>query len=382
MERNNLFRWIGPAMGCSFLAPRSGSAACQYVDPQVSRADYVKWCYCIGGTPYDTGNVGCTPPVAGGGTVSIGDVGGAMVGSNWQETVTLNMAQMTGGLLGQSIQNLFWGNPARQQAEIEQARIAARLEQERLAAQAQEREKKHQILLGLLKGMESDEPFELKMDEPPEMSLKGDTPFFGAPGNPPPEEIDLELKGFDDPGGAPSQNPMVQLNRAAFLSRKAAEAVSPEDAKLLSESAFRATTGGRIDFKVPDKVEGVSVSPEDAAAFTAQQKDYLTARQKADEAQMRLAEAEFKKELAGRVRAEAERKWKDAQNQPPPLNAAAERDKLAEAKKLLEEAAELDRQVTQELQKAREAAQRAQRRFTRQEESAHAYVKGLAHAKK
>ena len=230
------------------------------------------------------------------------------------------------------------------------------------------------LSLRSLKGISSEEPLQLKRE----------TAFFGIPGNPPDGSAELQLKRIDSSDiVAINASPLVQLNSATFLSQKAAQAKSDEDAKLLSNAAFEVVVKGKVQLAIPPEVTGVPVSQAHIDKFSTMQKSLLSAQENLDKANGQLSQIEYAKRLAEQARKEAERRLKESQNMSQsvsvekPEEKKASDDKTAEAQKLLNEAIELDEKMAAELDKAVNNVNQAQLHYNDTEKETKNYLSEL-----
>lgn len=197
-------------------------------------------CYCGTVIPPPCSDAACK--------AACGYTGGGSSGSG-------SLGAAIGSAIGRSLVDWLFSAPDNSQRlqELEQQR---QLEQQREAELERLRQEQYQRLMGSLKGIETGSGFklkgvsdswglQLKLGESAAASSAGDLPF--------------KLKTGDETSGAPADSAIAQLQTASFLSQKAAEAQTPEDAKALADAAFQAAIGGKVPFETPQTATAAPV---------------------------------------------------------------------------------------------------------------------------
>lgn len=293
--------------------------------------EFAQQCYAQGGIPGMGAT--CTPQSGSGSSGGFSGYSGGGASSNQQ--LMMGLAGALGAAFADSLKTQEANQALARQQEIERAAV----EMARFQAEEQERmrqlEARHQKLLSSLKGGLGNTELGLKRMESGTLELKGGTAMFGESnatgtlkyGN---ETVGLALKMPDAPP-------------------------SP--------------TGKVVDVATMDKVW----------------QDYHQAADKAAQADLRRQQLEEEKKLAERIRKEAEKKYQEQQRQAASIlkdqpSKQAEDDKLAEAEKLLNQAMDLDRKATQDLDQAKQDLKQAKLDLDRTEKERAKAEKSLAQA--
>ena len=140
-----------------------------------------------------------------------------------------------------------------------------------------------------------------------------------------------------------------------------------------------------LTLKMPDAPPTPIGKLVDGATMDRVLQNYYQAADKAAEADARLRKLDDEKKLAERIRTEAEKKYREQQQQAAsiPKDQPAkqeEDDKLAEAEKLLNQATDLDNKATQDLDKAKQDVKQATLDLDRTEKERAKAEKSLAKA--
>ena len=300
-----------------------------------SAAEYkawLKWCAEQDGTANgDANNPVCMP-----GSSS------SSPGYNANEQAMLGLAGSIGSALGAAIRQGI--EESARQAEIDrmqrawetdQARIRAIEEQGRIA---EEQRRKNEALMASLKGSLGQTELAIKRVDTQELTLKSSSELFDQPANP---SGTLTLKSSSELFGQPG-NPSGTTQQEIPVAAGTPDIAAPDT-----------VTGGR------------AVNGDQVPAVRKAWDDYLAALQRKNEAEARLDQMERDRRLIERLRQEAEKNVKEQQTRvtlvspDQPAQRQEEDDKLAQAEKLLAEAAQLDEQASRDLADAKQNADRA-----------------------
>lgn len=283
-----------------------------------------------------------------------------------------NYAAMNAASIGAGIGGILRRNAARAKAKKEEAERQAEWERQEEARIAREMEAKWGAkkleLSGKLKGG-SDGRLTFKDPGLGDGPCRESTSNFGKPGSAAcgdvlsdSQHLGLSLKTVDEKS-SPATSAMAQLSRAVFLSIRADKADNEDDQRYLNDAAFRAAMGQPINF-LPnvEEVVGIPVGRQAVEDFEPIKQEYLESKAGAETARARLDEVKVERQVARQLRAEAETRVKELlaaapkpQASPKPGEPAVkkekkeepENDKLAEARKLLAEAVEMDEKMSQ-----------------------------------
>lgn len=293
-------------------------------------AEFAAQCRAQGGIP----GVGatCKPQSGGGSTGGSSGYSSSRSSSNQQ---ILGLANALGAAFADSLREQEASRAQARQQEMERAVI----EMARFQAEEQERmrqlEARHQKLLGSLKGGLGNTELGLKRMEPGTLELKSGTAMFG------------------------------QSNATGAL-------------KYGEE-----TTG--LTLKMPEAPPTPTGKVMDVATMDKVWQDYHQAADKAAQADLRRQQLEGEKQLAERIKKEAEKKYQELQQRATliPKDQPAkqeEDDKLAEAEKLLNQATDLDKQAAQDLSNAQQDLKQAKLDLDRTEKERTKAEKSLTQA--
>lgn len=290
-------------------------------------AEFAAQCRAQGGIPGFGAT--CKPQSSGGSSGGSGYSGGRS-SSNQQ---ILGLANALGTAFGESLRQQEADRAQARQQEMERAAE----EMARFQAAEQERmrqlEARHQKLLGSLKGGLGNTELGLKRMESGTLELKSGTAMFGQ------SNATGPLKYGEDTTGLTLKMP----------------------------EAPPTPTGKVVDMATMDKVW----------------QDYYQAADKTAQADLRRQQLEEEKQLAERIKKEAEKKYQEQQQQAAsiPKDQPAKQeadDKLAQAEKLLNQATDLDRKATQDLDQAKQDLKQAKLDLDRTERERTKAEKSLA----
>ncbi|NOS79305.1 MAG: hypothetical protein HOP35_15310 [Nitrospira sp.] len=294
-------------------------------------AEFAEQCRAQGGTPGMGAT--CTPKSSSGSSGGFSGYSGGGASSNQQ--LMMGLAGALGAAFADSLKTQEANQALARQQEMERAAV----EMARFQAEEQERmrqlEARHQKLLSSLKGGLGNTELGLKRMESGTLELKGGTAMFGE---------------------SNATGTLKYGNETAGLALKMPDAPPTP-------------TGKVVDMATMDKVW----------------QDYHQAADKAAQADLRRLQLEEEKKLAERIRKEAEKKYQEQQRQAASIpkdqpSKQAEDDKLAEAEKLLNQAMDLDRKATQDLDQAKQDLKQAKLDLDRTEKDRAKAEKSLAQA--
>jgi hypothetical protein len=244
-----------------------------------------------------------------------------------QEEAAKALGQAIGAELGKALNEAIFGNPEQEAARRAQADRA-----EALWRQAEEARKNR--LLAEMQGMENTD-----------LSLMMDSDSSG--------ELAL-MTGDDAPRRAPgARNPgsaLHDLNRASWISQQAWKAESLEQAVEMGDAAFQAAVGGVVDVVVPQNVIAAPATPVRQNEFESLRRRYFESRDAAFKDGDSLVGLEYQREVAARLRADAEKKITELEK------AGANAEQLVKARKLRDDSRNLEKQVNGRIQRAVEDA--------------------------
>lgn len=293
--------------------------------------EFAAYCRAQGGIPGMGAT--CKPQSGGGSGSGLSGLSGGRASSNQQ--LMMGLAGALGAAFADSLREQEADRAQARQQEMERAAV----EMARFQAEEQERmrqlEIRHQKLLSSLKGGLGNTELGLKRMEPGTLELKGGTAMFG----------ESNATGTMKYGGETS------------------------GLALKMPDAPPTPTGKLVDPALMDKVLA----------------DYHHAADEHAKADLRRRQLEEEKTLAERIRKEAEKKYREQQQQaalmPKDQPGKQEQDdKLAEAEKLLNQATDLDQKATQDLDKAKQDLQQAKLDLDRTEKERAKAEKSLAQA--
>jgi hypothetical protein len=266
-----------------------------------------------------------------------GGLSGGGASSNQQ--LMLGLAGALGTAFGNALREQEANRAQARQEEMERAAEAMALFQAAEQVRLKELEARHQKLLSNLKGGLGNTELGLKRYGSGTLELKSGSKLFGEPNATGPFEYGKETAG---------------------LTLKMPEAPPTPAGKLV-----------------------------DGATMDKAWQDYYQASDKAAEADARRQKLEDEKKLAERIKKEAEKKLAELKQQAAQQAASIpkdqpakqeEKDKLAEAEKLLNQATDLDNKATQDLDKAQQDVKQAKLDLDRTEKERTKAEKGLAQA--
>lgn len=261
--------------------------------------------------------------------------GGFSGGGSSSNQQILDLAFALGTAFGESLREQEAQRAQARQEEMERAAEAMARFQAEEQVRLKELEARHQKLLSNLKGGLGHTELGLKRYGSGTLELKTGSKLFGEPNATGPFEYGKETAG---------------------LTLKMPEAPPTPTGKLV-----------------------------DGATMGKVWQDYYQAADQAAEADVRLRQLEDEKNLAVRIKKEAEKKYQEQQQQaasiPKDQSAKQEEDdKLAEAEKLLNQATDLDNKATQDLDKAQQDVKQAKLDLDRTEKERAKTEKSLAQA--
>lgn len=293
-------------------------------------AEFAAHCRAQGGVPGFGAT--CTPQAGGSSSGRSGFSGG---GASSNQQLMMGLAGALGAAFADSLNAQEANRAQARQQEMERAAV----EMARFQAEEQERmrqlEARHQKLLNNLKGGLGNTELGLKRYGSGTLELKTGTAMFG------------------------------QSNAIGTL-------------KYGEE-----TTG--LALKMPDAPPTPTGKVVDMATLDQISQAYYQAADKAAQADLRRQQLEEEKQLAERIKKEAEKKYQEQQQRatliPKDQQAKQEEDdKLAEAEKLLNQATDLDRKATQDLDQAKQDLKHAKLDLSRTEKERTKAEKSLAQA--
>jgi len=293
--------------------------------------EFARQCHAQGGVPGFGAT--CTPRGGGGSSGGFSDYSGGGASSNQQL-----MMGLAGALGAAFIDSLNAQEASRAQARQQEMERAAE-EMARFQAAEQVRlkelEARHQKLLSTLKGGLGNTELGLKRYGAGTLELKTGTAMFGQPNATGTLQYGENMSGLT----------------------------------LKMQDAPPVPTGKVVDVATMDKVW----------------QDSYQAADKAAQADLRRQQLEEEKKLAEQIRKEAEKKYQEQQRQAAsiPKDQPAKQeadDKLAEAEKLLNQAMDLDRKATQDLDQAKQDLKQAKLDLDRSEKERTKAEKNLAQA--
>lgn len=244
------------------------------------------------------------------------------------------MFQSVGEEIGK---NMFSPSTAQQQlinTEMENLKAqqaAAALEQQRL------REEQHQKLMAVMK----------KLPGAGDIGLKKPPGATGTLALKTLEDTDegIKIKDVASVSVTESGSALGNLKHAAFFMNKAAAANSIQEADFYADQTFIAADGGELYFDVPPVGESYAVTQKDADTYMKMKLQMDDARKEymiiSDRLAVKHQQNDVLKKAANIAQEKVnqqEEKVKSLLKEIPPQEKAAEESKLAQARKLLEEA--------------------------------------------
>ncbi|MBU0634393.1 MAG: hypothetical protein KKA52_04950 [Candidatus Omnitrophica bacterium] len=247
--------------------------------------------------------------------------------------------------------------------EAEQARLRA--EQEVAAREeARRKEEQHQKLMSSLKNLPGSGTLSLK--------TISDT------------SQPLALKGLPNTPLSASNNALESLRHAAYLSKQAALSNSADEAAFLSEQAFLAAEGEKLSFNVPDVGPGMDVTPEELKVYTNLRTEITQIKSEYSNLSNTIARKHNQQKVFQKAKQVAEDNVKKQEEKintlpekTPPEQTQAEKDKLAEAQKLLEEATRFEDRAKEDLEIIKQKADETGKQLSKKEEEHNNFIKQL-----
>ncbi len=269
-------------------------------------------------------------------------------------------------VLEQFFHDLFWGPDPAEQKRIEAEEARLRAEREAAALEeARRREIAHGKLMGSMKTL-SDSNNDLGIKSGPSkagsLSLKG-------------------LRTYTLGGGTVLEN----LQRAAYLMQQAANCTSKGDAAFLSEEAFRAAQGEKLYVDVPPIGPAGPVTAEDTNIYLKLKQEIETKQLEYIKLSDELARKHHRQNIFKQAKQAAERrvekqetKLKSMPEDTDHTVKAEEDHKLAEARKLLEEATRFENKAAEDLQRLQKETDQLNNELTKKEDQRRNFIQDLS----
>jgi hypothetical protein len=294
-------------------------------------------------------------------------------------SVAMPLMQQIFQSAGQSMaQNIYGPTPEQQQAIIqEQAQIRAQQEAA-LLEQRRREEEQHQKLMASMKKIPGAQNNNLAFK-----SISADS-------------RNLEPKGISTDNLVPkglsvqeNNSPLESLRQAAFLMRKASESTSQEESALYADQAFMAADGQKQSFQVPEVGPSSAVTEKDA-------NDYLKLKMQIDNNrqqylgvsnQLAIKHNQYEaikkaKEIAQEKVKQQEEKIKVMPNDQTKIQEKTqEESKLAEARKLLEEANKFETKAEKDLQTLQKEADKISSELSQKKEQQEKFLTDIGSRK-
>lgn len=268
-------------------------------------------------------------------------------------------------ILEQFFHDLFWGPDPAEQQRIEAEQTRLRAEQEAAARkEARRREEAHRKLMGSIKKL-PDAYHNLRIKKNPN---KADS---------------LTLKGLPE-NSIDGGNTLENLQRCAYLMEQAAMSASKADAAFISEEAFRAANGEKLYVDVPPIGPAGPITADDANTYLklkqeveAKQQEYIKLSDELARKHHRQQIFKQAKEAAGQKVKQQEVKLKSMPEDADNAAKVNEERKLAEARKLLEEATQFENKAAQDLQALQKKTEQINAELTKKEDQRREFLQGL-----
>jgi len=287
------------------------------------------------------------------------------------------MFQSVGEEIGKS---MFSPSTAQQQVintemeNLKAQQAAAALEQQRL------REEQHQKLLAVMKKLPGSGDLGLK--KPPgaaaNLALKTleDTPDG------------LKIKDVASVTVTESSNVLDNLKHAAFFMNKAAATDSTQEADFYADQAFIAADGGELYFDVPPVGAASAVTEKDADTYMKMKLQMDNTRKEYMIISDRLAVKHQQNDVLKKAANIAEEKVKQQEEKVKslpkeitPQEKAAEESKLAQARKLLEEAKGYEAKADKDLKDLQKESERMSSTISQKKDEQQKFLSGLGSRK-